>query len=96
MLIDSIEVVFEKKGNSFIFWNVFLLLLCLFLLIKISILRIQEKITCNSSNASFNEFRVRLPCVSSRSLNDIPFDNAFSQSISPSKRSLNRVTGYNK
>jgi len=60
-------------------------------------LRIQvQKITCNSSNASFNEFRVRLPCVSSRSLNDIPFDKAFSQSLSFCKRSLNRVTGYDK
>ncbi len=50
--------------------------------------------TCNSSNASLREFLVRLPWVSSRSLNEIPFDNALSHLTSSScKRSLNRVTG---
>lgn len=49
--------------------------------------------TCNSSNASFKEFLVRLPCDSSRSPNDMPFDRAFSQPVSSASKSLNRVTG---
>jgi hypothetical protein len=52
--------------------------------------------TCRSSNASFNEFRVRLPCVSSRSLNEMPFDNAVSHSTPSCRISLKRLTGYKR
>lgn len=65
-------------------------------LMKSHLLSNDDKIhTCNSSKASFNELRVRLPWDSSKSPNEMPLDRALSQSwSSASSRSLNRVTGY--